>query len=338
MNNKKYVGSLGELKIIEKIDEKVQEKTNKRLIHDDSFFFTVQKEKFQTSLVLNSDMFVSTTDAPKEMSFYQMGRKSVLMNISDLMVKGVEPRAIIISMGLPEDMNIYFFDQLMDGIIDYCKKLKLEYIGGDINKTKELIISPTVFGFKKRSEIIFRKGLQKGDVLAINNKFGLTGVGFDILLNREGTLESFLRYKKSILSVLEPEDPGNEGFILVNSGLATSSIDSSDGLIKSLRDLMLSNPHLGFEIMDNENLIDEEAINYSEEYNVPLQRLVFEGGEEYIQIFTINANNFEKAQKMVKERGGQLLKIGRVISEEKIYFKKNNSEIELKSHGFEHFV
>lgn len=338
MNSKKDIRSLGELKIIKKIDEKILEKTNKRLIHDDSFFFTIQKENFQASLVLNSDMLVSTTDTPKEMSFYQIGRKSVLMNISDLMVKGVEPRAIIVSMGLPEDMGINIFNQLIDGIIDYCKKWKLEYIGGDINKTKELIISPTVFGFKKRSDTIFRKGLQKGDVLAINNKFGLTGVGFDILLIREGALDSFPRYKRSILSVLEPADPGNEGFILANNGLATSSIDSSDGLIKSLRDLMFSNPHLGFEIMDNGDLIDEEALNYSEEFNVPLEQLVFEGGEEFIQIFTIDTNNFEKAQRKVKERGGQLFKIGRVISEEKIYFRKSNIKLELKSHGFEHFI
>jgi thiamine-monophosphate kinase len=195
MNDKNYIGSLGELKIIKKIEELILKKTGKKLILDDSFFFALQKEDFQGTLVLNSDMFASTTDAPKQMNFYQMGRKSVLMNISDLMVKGAQPKAIIISLGIPEDLSINFFDQLMNGIIDYCKKWNLEYIGGDINKTKEVIINPTVFSFKKPSEIIFREGIQKGDILVINNKFGLTGVGFDILLRKEGTLERYPRYK-----------------------------------------------------------------------------------------------------------------------------------------------
>ena len=223
-------------------------------------------------------------------------------------------------------------------IIDYCKKWDLEYIGGDINKTKELIISPTVFGFKKPSEIIFRNGIQGGDILAINSKFGLTGVGFDILLNLQGTLEQYSRYKKAILSVLEPEDPGIEGCILADNRLATSSIDSSDGLVKSLRDLMRSNPQVGFEIICDDNLYDKEVIDYSREYNIPLERLIFEGGEEFIQIFTININNFEKAQKKVREGGGQLLKIGDVISEEKIFLKKNDNKVEIKSQGFEHLV
>ena len=42
-----------------------------------------------------------------------------------------------------------------------------------------------------------------GDILAVNEKFGLTGVGFDILLNRGGDVESFPKYRRSILSVLD---------------------------------------------------------------------------------------------------------------------------------------
>jgi len=338
MNDKKIIGSLGESKIIERIGELILKTTGKKLLLDDSFFFAYKEEDSQDSLVLNADMFVSTTDAPKQMSFYQMGRKSVLMNISDLMAKGVQPKAIIISLGIPEDLSISYFDQLMDGIITYCQKWNIEYIGGDINETKELIINPTIFGFKSPSNIIFREGIQTGDILVINNKFGLTGVGLDILLRKDGTLDKFPQYERSILSVLEPNDPGNEGYILANNNLATSSIDSSDGLAKSLRELMLSNPQIGFDIIYSDNLIDKEAISYSKEYDVPIDRLVFEGGEEFIQIFTINANTYEKAQKKVKDAGGQLLKIGNVISKGVIFFKKNNTKIELKRKGFEHFT
>ncbi|MFX0031194.1 MAG: thiamine-monophosphate kinase [Candidatus Hodarchaeota archaeon] len=335
MNDKKFMGSIGESKIIERIGELILKTTGKKLLFDDSFFFACKKKH---CLVSNSDMFVSTTDAPKQMNFYQMGRKSVLMNISDLMTKGVQPKAIIISLGIPKDLSISDFDQLMNGIITYCKKWNVEYIGGDINETKELIISPTIFGFKNPSNILFREGIETGDVLIINNKFGLTGVGFDILLRKGGTLEDYPQYERAILSVLEPNDPGNEGCILANNSLATSSIDSSDGLARSLRELMLSNPQFGFEITYSDDLVDKEAVNYCINYNIPLEQVIFEGGEEFIQIFTINANKYEKAQKKVKMAGGQLIKVGNVISIGKIFFKKNNTKIELKRQGFEHFV
>ena len=129
-------------------------------------------------------MLVSTTDIPPQMSFYQIGRKAVLMNISDLIVKGVSPQGLIISLGLPEEMKIIDFKRMIEGIIEYCNYHNIEYIGGDINGSKELIINPTVFGFQFPSKILYRTGLKSGDYLVINDKFGLTGVGFDILLNK----------------------------------------------------------------------------------------------------------------------------------------------------------
>ena len=77
--------------------------------------------------------------------------------------------------------------------------------------------------------------------------------------------------ERAINSVLEPIVSGNEGYLLSGKKLASTSIDSSDGLIKSLRDLMLSNKDMGFEIEFNENLIDQEAIEYSNEFNISLE-------------------------------------------------------------------
>ena len=119
--------------------------------------------------------------------------------------------------------------------------------------------------------------------------------------------------------------------------LATSSIDSSDGLSKSLLDLMISNPNLGFEIAFNDNLIDPEAIAYSQEFNLPLENLIFNGGEEFIHLFTITERNFSKAKKEIQTKGGKLFKVGNVISGEYIYVLKDNKRSELKSYGFEHF-
>ena len=67
-----------------------------------------------------------------------------------------------------------------------------------------------------------------------NGKFGLTGVGFDILLEKNGDPDEYQQYKQSISSVLEPFDIGKEGLTLARYNLANASIDSSDGLSKSL--------------------------------------------------------------------------------------------------------
>ena len=337
MNNDSKIRTLGEINLIKIIEELVFKKTGKGLVSDDSFFFNLEEEKIGNLLVLNSDMLVSTTDVPPNMSFYQVGRKSVIMNLSDLLVKGVKPRGLIISLGLPKELKKKDFIAIINGIVDSSLEFDIEYIGGDINETKELIINPTVFGSKVPSAIIYRRGINVGDILAVNEKFGLTGVGFDILLNRGGGVKSFPKYRRSILSVLEPKVSGLEALILSDRHLATSSIDSSDGFSKLLLDLMRSNPNLGFEIDFNENLFESEVGLYSQEFNIPLEDLVFNAGEEYNHFFTIPANKFSKANKVIQTNGGNLFRIGKVISEESIFILKDNIRSELKSNGYEHF-
>jgi thiamine monophosphate kinase len=199
-------------------------------------------------------------------------------------------------------------------------------------------VSPTVFGFQEKSKVIHRKGVEPGDLVVANGKFGLTGVGFDILLKKKGDLNNFPSYQRSIASVLEPGDIGREGLVLAENDLATASIDSSDGLARSLRELMVSNLHVGFEIEFNDKLVDEEALNYSNEYGISLENLVFNAGEEFIHLFTMSQENYEIVLEKFKDQGIRLYKIGKAISEEKVYFIKDGKKNELEvSRGFEHF-
>ncbi|MFX0057818.1 MAG: thiamine-monophosphate kinase [Candidatus Hodarchaeota archaeon] len=337
MNQNHSISELGELKLIEIIEELVFNKLRKKLIKDDSFFFELDEIKDQKMIIFNSDMFVSSSDAPKQMSFYQMGRKAVIMNVSDLFIKAVKPKGIIVSLGLPDVLKVASFKELVVGIIDQCEKFDLDYIGGDLNKTGEIIINPTVFGIKDPSKILYRTVIEEGDILVSNNKFGLTGVGFDILVNKNGNPKDYPKYEKSIKSVLEPDVFGVEAHILAKKNWASSAIDSSDGLLKSLKDLMLSNPHIGFEIDFNENLIDKQAIEYSEEFNIPIEKLVLEAGEEFIHLFTIKPENSKIISDLIKRKGGKIFEIGRVISEEKVFIVKDGVKLELEGHGYQHF-
>ena len=331
------VKDFGEVRLIELIDEIIYQKKGTHLLKDDAFFYKIRKKGDKNTIVFNTDMFVASTDAPAQMNYFQMGHKSIVMNVSDLLVKGVNPKAILISLGLPANLLIAEFKSLIMGIVDCCNKYSIEYLGGDLNLTKEIIINPTVFGFKLSNKIIHRYGMNIGDIVLITDKFGLTGVGFEILLNRNNQVYEFSDYTRAIKSILEPSVTGDVAFLLSEAGLATASIDSSDGLAKSLKDLMLANPNRGFEINFNNNLIHEEAIQFSAKYNLPLEQLIFSGGEEFIHIFTIKPENYQRVSDLLKSSGNSFYNIGSVIKEEKIYINKNKRKLELTFNGFEHF-
>ena len=331
---------LGESKIIEIIEQLIFEKTGEKIQNDDAFFMNlkIKGNLNQNYVVINTDMLVSTSDVPQQMTPFHIGRKSIIMNISDLLVKGITPVAVIISLGLPNDMLLTDFKELMKGIIETCKKFNLKYLGGDLNETKEeIIINPTVFGFGQKNKIIYRKGMKVEDLLCINGCFGLTGVGFNIILNKFGDFSN-LKYKKAIDSVLNPSVSKIEGKILAENKLATSSIDSSDGLAKSLKELTKANNNLGFEINLNDVPTENFVKEYSEKFNIPFEKLIFNGGEEFIHLFTIKPSDFKKAAKLIKEKNGYLIPIGKVIAENKIYIIKDDKRNVLKDFGYEHFI
>lgn len=331
---------LGESKIIEIIEQLIFEKTGEKIQNDDAFFMNlkIKGNLNQNYVVINTDMLVSTSDVPQQMTPFHIGRKSIIMNISDLLVKGITPVAVIISLGLPNDMLLTDFKELMKGIIETCKKFNLKYLGGDLNETKEeIIINPTVFGFGEKNKIIYRKGMKVEDFLCINGCFGLTGVGFNIILNKFGDFSN-LKYKKAIDSVINPSVSKIEGKILAENKLATSSIDSSDGLAKSLKELTKVNNNLGFEINLNDVPTEKFVKEYSEKFNIPFEKLIFNGGEEFIHLFTIKPSDFKKAAKLIKEKNGYLIPIGKVIAENKIYIIKDDKRNVLKDFGYEHFI
>jgi len=331
---------LGESKIIEIIEQLIFEKTGQKIQNDDAFFMDLKMkgDLNQNYVVINTDMLVSTSDVPQQMTPFHIGRKSIIMNISDLLVKGITPVAVIISLGLPNDMLLTDFKELMKGIIETGKKFNLKYLGGDLNETKEeIIINPTVFGFGEKNKIIYRKGMKVEDLLCINGCFGLTGVGFNIILNKFGDFSN-LKYKKAIDSVLNPSVSKIEGKILAENKLATSSIDSSDGLAKSLNELSKANNNLGFEINLNDIPTEKFVKEYSEKFNILFEKLIFNGGEEFIHLFTIKPSDFKKAEKLIKEKNGYLIPIGKVIAENKIYIIKDDKRNVLKDFGYEHFI
>ena len=338
MHRNQTIDHLGENGLIELIEKIVTLRTGRSLLRDDSFFYSLEEVKDSDNVVFNSDMLVSTTDVPKQMNYFQMGRKAVIMNLSDLIVKGVQPKGIIISLGLPKSLFMDQFKDIIEGIVNVTQKWEIDYIGGDINQSKELIINPTVFGFQNRENIIFRAGLTDGDLLVSNGKFGLTGVGFNILIKKKGKIDNYKNYEQAIKSVLEPNDINKEAFILAENHLATASIDSSDGLAKSLLDLMRSNPNIGFEINFNSELIASLALEYSKEFDINLEELVFNGGEEFIHLFSVPPHKLETAKRLIEAKGGTIINIGKVISDKNIYLIKKENREKLQYFGYEHFT
>ena len=285
------------------------------------------------AVVLNTDMLVWETDVPPGMTSYQAARKAVVMNFSDLGAKGVQPQGFMASLGIPRDLEVESIEEMAQGFEAGAREYGGYVIGGDTNEASDIIISGVALGVARKDKIIKREGAKPGDILATTGPFGLTAAAFKIILEGleapEGLRENLVE------SVYHPMARIVEGVALAESGAATSSIDSSDGLSVSLYDLSRSSG-VGFRIKDLPNPPEVEA--YAEHHELDPGDLALYGGEEYELVFTVAEGRLEDAREALAGVGCELLELGIATRETGIVMVKNGVESPIEKKGWEHFV
>jgi thiamine-monophosphate kinase len=282
--------------------------------------------------ILKTDMLVSKTDVPPGMTLWQAARKAVVMNISDFAAKGVKPKAMLVSLGLPKNMEEKDIKEIAEGLNAGAREYNAYVIGGDTGEASDLVISLSLFGTAAKNEVILRSGARPGDILAVTGSFGKTSAGLKILL-RNLDIQEKLR-EVLVESVLLPRARLREGLALRRSGAVSAAIDSSDGFAWSLHELARAS-NIGFAV--DELPIAREAERFAEDNHIDPVDLALYGGEEYEIVLTARPSLWAAAEKAVLRVGGQLLQIGRVTAKKTVLFEINGKKSVIEPRGYEHF-
>ncbi len=282
--------------------------------------------------VLKSDMLVGKTDVPEGMSLWQAARKAVVMNISDLAAKGVQPLALLAAIGVSRGLSREDIQQIGKGLNAGAREYNSYIVGGDTNEAPDLVISCAAFGICKERRLIRRSGAEPGDYLAVTGFFGKTASGLKILMEDFSAPPEIRR--ELVNSILMPHARLTEGLALVRIQAATSSIDSSDGLAWSLHEISLAS-NVGFLVDDLP--IALEAKKFAEIHDLDPVELSLYGGEEYELVVTIQPNLWEEAKEAVENVDGSLIRIGRVTKEKNLLLKANGKTVLIEARGWEHF-
>ncbi len=317
--------ALGERKIIEMILKRLEQMPNMPIpFGDDASAVDLGNGRLA---VIKTDMLVSKTDVPPEMSVKQAARKAVIMNISDLAAKGVKTTALLVSLGIPKELTGRDIVQIGEGLNAGAREYDAYILGGDTNEAPDLIISCSAFGITEKNSLMLRSGAEPGDTVAVTGKFGKTPAGLKILL--KGMSPPTHLRKKLIESVLMPKARLSEGLALARTGAVTASIDSSDGLAWSLHELSKAS-NVGF--MIDCLPVAEEAEEFAKLNSVDPTELCLYGGEEYELVVTIKPELFEKASKKVL-----LIPIGHVTAEKSLVLRIRGKKSPIEARGWEHF-
>ena len=335
----KILSDLGEKKLIQRILEKT-----KKMQYSSSFLNDKSLESFsddaalldfgENYLVATSDMLFESKHFPKEMKPYQIGKKIVTVNVSDLAAMGAKPIGITISMGLPRNMKVKDFDSLIDGILNACFKYNTPLIGGDTNESDEITLSGTCLGFVKKDKVMMKNGADLGDVVAVTGSIGLAAAGFKYLFKNSNKIKISEEFKQKIIKhALEPDAPLKIAMELSKSSKVSSATDITDGLISEIGELISSSSkNIGVTIYLDKLPIPSEVFDLAQILNEDPLDMALCYGEDFELLITVKKGKFEYLSQNIS-----LHKIGEVNSsgEIKIVYKNGKTNI-IKPRGYEH--
>lgn len=107
-------------------------------------------------IVITQDSLVE--DVHFKMDFitpYQLGYKSVMVNISDVCASGAKPKYLTISLSLPNFVDENFVKEFYEGAKNASDNVQI--VGGDITGSDKIYISVTAIGSTRGRKISSRK-------------------------------------------------------------------------------------------------------------------------------------------------------------------------------------
>lgn len=115
---------------------------------------------------------------------YQLGFKSVIVNVSDVVASGAEPKYLTISLSLPNNIEEKFVEEFYKGCKAACGD-EVEIVGGDITGSDKVFVSVCAIGATKNHKISSRKNAKVGYKVVIAGEHGSSDIGLKLLQKGE---------------------------------------------------------------------------------------------------------------------------------------------------------
>ena len=219
-------------------------------------------------------------------------------------------------------------ENLAAGFKKAAKEFRVKILGGDTNEGKELVISFSLLGFSKK--IVKRNGAKTNDLIICSGPFGYSAAGLSILLKNKKYSKTFgVKAKRAVFRPSCRLDLG-----LKNKNYFSSSMDSSDGLSTTLSEMSRQSKK---RFVITQLPSEKDVFDFANSNRLDVNKLIFNGGEEYEIVATINPKNMIKMKKYARKNRIRLYEIGYVTRGKGVFYQKNGKLIRIKDEGWQHF-
>ena len=232
----------------------------------------------------------------KYFSPYQIAKKAMLVNISDMLAMGASPQYAMLGISFAKDMSFSEIDDFKRAIFDICKQYKIKIIGGDTILGEKLSIAITMFG-KIESKIIKRKNFKAGDIVFFSGDIGSVSKDMKSLYKGHKIHKDSKFYTPRL----------NMRFIFEILPFIRGGMDISDGLYYELNRISKLN-------------------NVKFRFYKKINKAKATSGEEYELLFSVSQKNIRRLKLIAAKNRVKITKLAKMIrGKERFYCPPHHS-------------
>ena len=179
-------------------------------------------------LAVSTDTLVSGTHFFPDVDPETLGHKALAVNLSDMAAMGAMPYWAMLALTLPE-VDHKWLAAFSKGFFDLADEFEVSLIGGDTTRGP-LTLTVTIMGEVPAGAALRRSGARAGNDIWVSGRIGDAALA---VAHRHGKLKlDAADYDEAVMRLYEPTPRVALGQAL--RGLATATIDISDGLLSDL--------------------------------------------------------------------------------------------------------
>lgn len=279
-------------------------------------------------LIVAVDTLVAGVHFLSEANPYDIGFRSLAVNLSDLAAMGAEPAWFTLALTLP-GADEEWLKEFSRGLFELARSYQLPLIGGDTTRGP-LTISIQVLGYVPSAQALCRDGAKVGDLIYVTGSLGDAAGGLRLLQNKESSLQDdYLQTR-----FLRPQARLKFGQCL--RGLAHAAIDISDGLLADIGHITKrSGVGARVELARLPLSVQLKAVFGSER----AIEMALSGGDDYELCFCVAPTQADKVAELAKQVGLAITCIGCVEAEPgiRLYNAQGEPVDSALAAGYQHF-
>lgn len=261
-------------------------------------------------LILTTDCVVEDVHfSRKETTLFQIARKALAVNLSDIAAMGGLPLYALVCAGLPQGFTRREISELIRGLNYMAEKFQFDIVGGNLTRSEKLFIDVSLIGRVEKKYLKLRSGAKAGDLIFVTGALG------------GSRLKKHLTFTPRLKEARE----------LVKKFPVSAMMDISDGLSTDLIHLAKESG-VGFKIYLEKIPLSYDALRMSKDRKEAIFHALNDG-EDYELLFTV-----PERCKLPEYLGSvPLTCIGEITKERRYKGYQDGKEVSITPSGYSHF-